>query len=258
MLVLMATNLPRPLALVTGASRLIGIGAAAVERLAQDGFDVAWTSWTPYDERMPWGADDNTEQQLTAAVTAAGGRPLRIEVDLAVAGAADEVFDRIETELGRTPTCLVLCHAESVDSSLLDTTVESFDRHYVVNVRATWELVRAFAQRFPAQAQGGRVVAMTSDHTVGNLPYGATKGALDRVVLAAAHELAHLRVTANVVNPGPTDTGWMSDELKQTVAAQTPLGRVGTPTDAANLVSFLCSADGGWVNGQLLTSNGGG
>ncbi len=50
---------------------------------------------------------------------------------------------------------------------------------------------------------------MTSDDTVGNLPYGATKGALDRVVLAAAKELAHLHVTANVINPGATDTGWI-------------------------------------------------
>lgn len=249
---------PRPLALVTGASRRVGIAAACVTRLARDGFDVAWTSWSPYDERMPWGADDDAARQLTSAVTAAGGRPLRIEIDLAGTGAAEGVFDRVRTELGRAPTCLVLCHAESVDSNLLGTSVESFDRHYAVNVRATWELLRAFALHFPAAARGGRIVAMTSDHTVGNLPYGATKGALDRVVLAAAHELAHLRVTANVVNPGPTDTGWMSEELKAEVAARTPLGRVGTPADAANLVSFLCSPDGGWVNGQLLMSNGGG
>jgi 3-oxoacyl-[acyl-carrier protein] reductase len=92
---------------------------------------------------------------------------------------------------------------------------------------------------------------------VGNLPYGATKGALDRLVVAAARELAALGVTANVVNPGPVDTGWMSDELKAEVVAATPLGRGGTPRDTAALVSFLCSADGGWVNGQLLCSDGG-
>ena len=254
----MAPDAVRPLALVTGAGRRIGIGAACVQRLAQDGFDVAWTSWPSYDARMPWGADDDAAEDLTAAVTAVGGRPLHVEADLAVAGAVDGIFDRLATELGRPPTCLVLCHAESVDSGLLDTTVDSFDRHYAVNVRATWELVRAFAGHFPQGASGGRIVAMTSDHTVGNVPYGATKGALDRIVVAAAQELAHLRVTANVVNPGPTDTGWMSDELKRAVIAQTPLGRVGTPADAANLVSFLCSPGGGWINGQLLTSNGGG
>jgi 3-oxoacyl-[acyl-carrier protein] reductase len=83
---------------------------------------------------------------------------------------------------------LVMSHAESVDSGILDTTVESFDRHYAVNVRATWLLIAAFAMQLPAT--GGSVVALTSDHTVGNLPYGVTKGGLDRLVLASAHELA--------------------------------------------------------------------
>ena len=100
-------------------------------------------------------------------------------------------------------------------------------------------------------------MALTSDAVVGNVPYGASKGALDRVVLAAARELSHLEVSANVVNPGPVDTGWMTDELRDHVAAATPLGRSGTPSDVASLVSFLCSEQGGWVNGQLINSDGG-
>jgi 3-oxoacyl-[acyl-carrier protein] reductase len=64
-------------------------------------------------------------------------------------------------------------------------------------------------------------------------------------------------VSANVVNPGPTDTGWLTPELRTALAARTPLGRIGSPQDAAALVGFLCSADGGWVNGQLLHSDGG-
>ena len=61
---------------------------------------------------------------------------------------------------------------------------------------------------------GGRIVALTSDHTVHNLPYGASKGALDRIVTAAAVELADRGVRANVINPGPIDTGWMDDEIR--------------------------------------------
>jgi 3-oxoacyl-[acyl-carrier protein] reductase len=80
---------------------------------------------------------------------------------------------------------------------------------------------------------------------------------LDRIVLAAARELAHLGVTSNVINPGPTDTGWMTEALKRQIVDETPLGRLGTPGDVANLVSFLCSEQGGWVNGQLLVSDGG-
>ena len=136
--------------------------------------------------------------------------------------------------------------------------MESFDRHYAVNVRATWLLLKEYAERFPTDRTGqGRVVALTSDHVVHNLPYGATKGALDRIVLAAARELRHLRLTANVVNPGPVDTGWMDDDLRQRILDETPLGRGGTPRDTAALVSFLLSPEGGWINGQLLCSDGG-
>ncbi|MFD6712922.1 SDR family oxidoreductase, partial [Micromonospora chalcea] len=86
---------------------------------------------------------------------------------------------------------------------------------------------------------------------------GASKGALDRITLAAAQELAHLGVTANAIDPGPTDTGWMTTETKDAVLRTTPLGRLGRPQDCANLIAFLCSPDGGWINGQLLHSDGG-
>ncbi len=76
-------------------------------------------------------------------------------------------------------------------------------------------------------------------------------------MLAAARELAHLKVSANVINPGPIDTGWMSDDLRRDLTAQTPLGRLGRPQDTAALVSFLLSKEGGWMNGQLLFSDGG-
>lgn len=247
----------RPLALVTGAGRRVGIAAACVRRLARDGFDVTWTDWTAYDARVHGSADDRAVSDLTDAVEAVGGVGQRVELDLAADDAATRLFDALTAFHGRPPACLVLCHTESVDSGLLDTTAAALDKHYEVNVRATWALVREFALRFDTASPEGRIVAMTSDHTVGNLPYGATKGALDRIVLAAAHELAHLRITSNVINPGATDTGWMDGDVLASVAASTPLGRVGRPEDAANLVSFLCSRDGGWINGQLLRSNGG-
>ena len=64
-------------------------------------------------------------------------------------------------------------------------------------------------------------------------------------------------MTANVVNPGPTQTGWMDDALVAWATERSPLRRVGTPQDAASLVAWLCSPAGGWVNGQLLSSDGG-
>ncbi|GAA3092783.1 hypothetical protein GCM10017562_75190 [Streptomyces roseofulvus] len=64
-------------------------------------------------------------------------------------------------------------------------------------------------------------------------------------------------VTANVINPGPIDTGWMSEEIREHCIGHTPLGRLGTPQATAHLVGFLCSREGEWVNCQLLKSNGG-
>jgi 3-oxoacyl-[acyl-carrier protein] reductase len=246
----------RPIALVTGVGRTVGIGAGVVTRLAASGWDIAFTYWTDYDKRMSWGVEAGAVDAMQKSLTGHGAATAAIEADLVDAGSPARIFDEAERRLGNV-TALVMCHCESVDSGLLDTTVASFDRHFAVNARATWLLIREYGLRFRGAPGTGRIISLTSDHTVGNLPYGASKAALDRITLAAAHELAHLALTANVINPGPVDTGWMSDEIKQAVLRQTPLDRLGTPEDTANLVEFLCSANGGWINGQLLKSNGG-
>jgi 3-oxoacyl-[acyl-carrier protein] reductase len=247
---------PRPVALITGVGRTIGIGAGIASQLAASGWDIAFTYWTAYDERMPWGPQAAAAETVRHDLTAHGAEAVAIEADLEQADAPGRIFDEAERLLGNV-TALVMCHCESVDSGLLDTSVESFDRHFAVNARATWLLIREYGLRFSGPYGTGRIISLTSDHTVGNLPYGASKGALDRITLAAARELAHLGVSANVINPGPVDTGWMTDEIRASVVRQTPLGRLGTPQDTAYLVEFLCSARGQWINGQLLMSNGG-
>ncbi|WP_031064295.1 SDR family oxidoreductase [Streptomyces sp. NRRL WC-3742] len=246
----------RPVALVTGVGRSAGIGAGIAHRLAEAGWDLAFTYWTPYDARMAWGAEAGAADAIAAALAERGAATVGVEADLADPAAPERVFEEAERRLG-TVSALVMCHCESVDSGLLDTTIESFDRHFAVNARATWLLVREFGRRFRGTPGTGRVIALTSDHTVFNLPYGASKGALDRITLAAAHELAHLGITANVINPGPVDTGWMSEEIRGQVLSGTPGGRLGRPQDTAHLVEFLCSPQGEWINGQLLKSNGG-
>ncbi|WP_432949405.1 SDR family oxidoreductase [Kribbella sp. CA-253562] len=246
----------RPVALVTGVGRRIGIGAGIAEGLAATGWDVAFSYLTGYDERMPWGPDADARAELTGLLEGHGARVLAVEADLQDVDAPAALMRTVREGLGSV-RALVMAHCESVDSSILDTTVESFDRHFAVNARAVWLLIKAYAEQYDAPFGTGRIVALTSDHTTHNLPYGASKGALDRITLAAAEELKHLGLTANVVNPGPVDTGWMSPEIKQWGIEATALGRLGTPRDTANLISFLCSEQGGWMNGQLLYSNGG-
>ncbi len=229
-------------ALVTGVGRRAGIAATIADRLRADGWSVVTTGWRRYDERMTWGADD---------------QPLADhDVDFSDPDAPDELFERLTAV--EPVTALVMGHCESVDSDILTTTVESFDRHFAVNARSIWLLIRAFARQFPSEAAGhGRIVALTSDHTAYNLPYGASKGALDRIVLAAAHELADLGITANVINPGPIDTGWMDGGIREAVRRSNLQDRLGTPSDTSDLVRFLLSDRGGWINAQLLVSDGG-
>ncbi|MFF2496032.1 SDR family oxidoreductase [Agromyces sp. NPDC058064] len=275
----------RPVALITGAGRRNTIAWAIASGLAADGWDIAFSHLGDYDRRMPLGGDpDRDPAALEDELRSLSARAVALDADLADPEVPARLLVRA-AELGPV-RALVLSHAQSVDSGILDTSVESFDRHVAVNARAALLLVQAFAAQFEGAdgdtdgtngtgdtdgtggavggrgvdgglGVGGRIVALTSDHVVGNVPYGASKGALDRIVIAAARELAPLGITANLVNPGPVDTGWMDDATRDALTAQQPTGRLGTPEDAARLVRFLVSEEARWVTGQLMHSDGG-
>ena len=214
-----------PVALVTGAARANSIAAGIVPRLAADGWDVATSdlSGTEFD------------------------------CDLSDPAAPERLIETVARERGPI-TALVLSHAHDVLSGVLDTTAESFDAHVAINARASLLLIAAFARQAPPD--GGAIVALTSDATTGNLPYGASKGALDRIVISAARELGPRGISANVLNPGPIDTGWISPELHAELTPQHPLGRLGRPEDIAGVVAFLVSPAGRWISGQLLHADG--
>ncbi|MHA7222170.1 SDR family oxidoreductase [Arthrobacter sp. RHLT1-20] len=253
-------NLPEPpaaqrqTALITGVGRLAGIGAGTARRLAADGWDLVLTYWQDYDARMPWGVQPDDVERLTAELHAAGAAVVALPADFEDPAAVDRLMAEAAQEAG-TLHALVLSHAESVDSGILDTSLESFERHFAVNTRASWQMIAAFARQAPAE--GGAIVALTSDHTAFNLPYGASKGALDRIVIAAARELGPLGISANALNPGPVDTGWMDRQLRENLARRQPGGRLGTPADVAATVAFLLSPEGRWVSGQLVKADGG-
>jgi 3-oxoacyl-[acyl-carrier protein] reductase len=90
-----------------------------------------------------------------------------------------------------------------------------------------------------------------------NLAYAATKGAVEAFTTSLAAGVARLGITVNAVDPGGTDTGWMSAELYEQLKALSPRGRVGQPEDAARLVAFLASEDADWITGQIIHSRGG-
>ncbi|MFU8947841.1 SDR family oxidoreductase [Mycetocola zhadangensis] len=241
-------------ACITGVGRKNSIARAIALHLASDGWDIAFNYWLPYEERMSLGGKASDPSDIAAEIEATGRRVLAIEADLQDPTAAERIMHRAETELGPV-SALVLSHSESVDSGILDTSIESFDRHFAVNTRAAWLLIRAFALQTPPD--GGAIVALTSDHVVDNMPYGASKGALDRIVIAAARELGDRGISSNALNPGPVDTGWMDDDIRASGIARQPTGRFGTPNDIAKVVRFLVSPEGRWVSGQLIKADGG-
>lgn len=242
-----SAELLRPVAIITGVGRSQNIGAGIARRLAPT-HDLVLVYSRAYDQRVHHEGDQMAA--IRAELEYLGSSITLIEVDLADPGSIPTVM----AGLPRAAGVLVLSHTESVDSSIMDSTIESFDRHYAVNVRANWLLIREFARQSPGW---GRIIALTSDHVVHNLPYGATKGALDRLVLASTRELADFNITANVVNPGPVDTGWMTDEVRAAGLAQQPSHRFGTPDDVGAVIAFLVGDEGCWINGQLIKADGG-
>ena len=243
----------RPAALITGVGRQVGIAAGIAARLADDGWNLGLSYWRPYDADLDPASSDEEPERIAADLRARGASVVLLPTDLSDPAVPDRLIADAVATLGPLRG-LVLSHAESRDSAILDTTVESFDRHMIVNARASWQLMAAFARQ---ATDGGAIVALTSDHVAYNMPYGASKGALDRIVRAAAVELGGQGIRANAVNPGPVDTGWMSDEIREQITRRQPTGRLGTPADVAKLVSFLVSDDGAWTTGQLIHTDGG-
>jgi 3-oxoacyl-[acyl-carrier protein] reductase len=222
--------------------------------LARAGWDVGLSCWRPYDRETGPASADREPLDLVEELRDLGIRAELAEADLSDPAAPTHLFDELEGRLGHF-TALVAAHCRDIELPLLGTPAEEFDRHFAVNARSVALLVQELARRLPGD--DGRVVAFTSDALTDNVPYGVSKGALEKIVRAAAVELGPRGIRANCINPGPTETGWMSPELRTEICRGTPLGRASTPQDSAELVAFLLSKEGGWITGQLLHSNGG-
>lgn len=247
------------IAIVTGASRRRGIGTSVCRWLARDGADIFFTHWRPFDATVETGVEEDWPELLQEELRNFGVRADSFEVDLGDPQSQSRILDEVSTRLG-TPSILVNNAAHSTSDGFRNLNAEILDAHYAVNVRGTCLLCVEFARRFTFPA-GGRIINLTSGQDKGpqvnELAYVATKGAVSAFTVSLAAELASLRITVNAVDPGPTDSGWMSDELKQYLVRQSPMGRLGRPEDAARLIAFLASDEAEWITGQIIHSDGG-
>jgi 3-oxoacyl-[acyl-carrier protein] reductase len=245
----MAAGLRGRVAVVTGAGRCRGIGAAICKALAEEGADIFFTYWK----------EDDEPEGLLEELRRVGVRAETMEVDLSLLESPERLLDMVAERLG-PPWVLVNNAAYSSRDGYEALDAATFDAHYAVNLRATALLSVEFARRFGG-GSGGRIVNLTSGQSLGPMPgelaYAATKGAIEAFTRTLATEVGQKGITVNAVNPGPTDTGWMADELRRELSGRFPTGRVGEPEDAARLVTFLASEEAAWITGQVIHSEGG-
>ncbi|TVR93033.1 MAG: SDR family oxidoreductase [Trueperaceae bacterium] len=237
-------------AIVTGADRPVGIGAAIARRLIADGWPLLLTL-LPDDP-----ADADGAQGLLALAAAAGTKAATLSVDLAEPDAPERVL-ATAGELG-TATTLIGCAAVSERDGWQALSAAGFDRALAVNARAHALLATGLVRDLP-NGHGGRVVVITSGQGLGPMPdelaYVASKAALEALTVSLAPDFAARGVTINAIDPGPTDTGWMTDADRTDAIA--PDGRGGHPDDITALITFLLSDGAKRMTGQVLRVRGG-
>lgn len=246
-------------ALVTGATRLRGIGAAICRALAARGADIGFSHWSAYDAGFPWAPEADEPERLRDELRAAGVRAEAVAVDLADPAGPERLLDAATARLG--PLAILVNNAAySTNDGWERLDAATLDAHYAVNLRATALLSVGFLRRFEGSA-GGRIVNMSSGQGRGPMPeelaYAASKGAIEAFTVSLSPAAAERGVTVNAVNPGPTDSGWIDADLAAALRPKFPFGRIGAPEDAARLVAWLATDEAAWVTGQVINSEGG-
>ena len=247
-------------ALITGASRSNGIGAAICRALAVQGANIFFTTWQAYDREQPHGVDENGPIALEQELLNSGVKVRHLEIDLSHSNSVAQVMDAAQEWLG-VPDILVNNAAHSTRDGFELLNAAKLDAHYAVNMRAAFLLAVEFARRAKALRRlSGRIISMSSGQDWGPMPgelaYVATKGAIEAFTLSLASELAPLGITVNAVDPGATDTGWMSEQMRHEWGVPSGVARINQPEDAARVIVFLASEAARHVTGQVIHARG--
>ncbi len=236
-------------ALVTGASR--GIGRAIAQQLAADGYIVVGTA-----------TSDGGAQQITAYLQDAGNAGCGMTLNVGDPGSVDAVIKAITGQYG-APLVLVNNAGITRDNILMRMKPEEWSDVIDTNLSALYRVSKA-CLRGMTKARWGRIVNITSVvgamGNIGQSNYAATKAGAEGFSRALARELGSRSVTVNCVAPGFIDTDMtreLSDQQRELMLSQIPLGRLGAPEEIAALVAFLCSENAGYITGETVHINGG-
>ena len=258
-------------ALITGGNH--GIGAATARALAARGARVL-ISYLRLTDAIEPGVPDEYHRhraadaaQVLTAIRERGGHAVAVEADLADNVTPARLFDAAESELG--PVDILINNAsawlaDTFEPSSPDrlgrnaarVSADTFDRQFAVDARASAALIAEFARRHVArQATWGRIIGLTSGGPAGfpgEVSYGAAKAALENYTMSAALELASLGITANIVHPPVTDTGWITDAVRRHVADRPDLIHIAEPAEVAAIIAFLASDEARLITGNVI------
>lgn len=238
-------------ALVTGATRRAGIGAAIARELVAAGAAVFIAHFRDYDQQKTWGIAPEEPEAILAALGASGAGT---EIDLSEPSGAVQLFDRATSRFGQVDI-LVNNAAYWEAGGISDVTSAQLDRHYAVNIRAAVLLCAEYVRR-KGPGAGGRIINITSGQGMSPMPgevaYAVTKAGLDALTLSLSAGLAQSGVAVNAIDPGPTDTGWISYDLRARLVAASAAGRIGTPQDVAAVVRLLSGDAAAHVTGRII------
>jgi 3-oxoacyl-[acyl-carrier protein] reductase len=259
-------------AIVTGANH--GIGAATAQALARRGCAVLCTFLRvddPADPGTPQTYRDHRAQDAAAVVTRIredGGTAAAVEADLSDPAAPTLLFDTAEEHLGRVDILVnnatgwladtfAPTRTDRLGRSLQPVTAATWTRQFTVDAMGAALMISEFARRHIAcQATWGRIIGLTSGGDLGfpeEVSYGAAKAAQVNYTMSAALELAPFGVTANMVHPPVTDTGWVTDAVREHVAASLSLVHIASPDEVAEVIAYLASDAATLITANVIT-----
>lgn len=245
------SNLKGKVALVTGASK--GIGAAIASELASRGAAVA----------VNYSSSKVEAQKVVTDIAESGGRAIAVQANLSDPEAIGPLVAKVANELG--PINVLVNNAGIYEFQPIEgVTPQHFHKQFNLNVLGLLLTTQAALKHF--DAKGGSIInigSVAAEGFPGAAVYSGTKGALDAITGALSRELGPRKIRVNSLNPGMVETegvhalGFIGSDIQKQTEADTPLGRIGQPSDIATIAAFLASDDAGWVTGQAIQAAGG-